>query len=71
MMTKSKMWTKALQIAIVVFMALASSNSIWALKARAASGPKADEPYCSGMYCGTSSDCGSSCFCNPTNGRCY
>jgi hypothetical protein len=70
-MTNTNKYARVLQIAIVVFMTLAASNSIWTLKANAAPASKRDKPYCGGLLCFSGNDCGSNCFCSSSDGICY
>jgi hypothetical protein len=52
-----------LQVAWIALAMLTAYNSFRALKD--------DASYCSGMYCGRQSDCGSACFCNSSDYTCY
>ena len=55
--------SKLARVVALVLMVAATATSINQLKTNA--------EYCDGSWCNSSSDCGTSCFCNMKNSTCY
>jgi hypothetical protein len=52
-----------LLLSVIFITMLTSYNSVLALRSSVA--------YCSGLYCNSQSDCGTSCFCSYLDNKCY